>query len=201
MALCFLFIKNIKPFFYLNDKYKKSNIVLQRNRIFLVGFMASGKSRIGKLLANKLQYQFIDTDNYIEAKMQQTVPQIFEEKGEAFFREQERVSLQELLLEEKVVISTGGGMACHFDNMEQMNGKGLTVFLEVPPPIIVSRLLQAKNTRPLVKKLEADRKALLSFVESKLEERLLYYQQADITIDCKTLTPTKIVALLHDTVF
>lgn len=170
---------------------------MEITRIFLVGFMASGKSRIGKMLANKLQYDFVDADEYIEAKAELTISQIFEKHGEAYFRNLERKYLQELLQKEKTVISTGGGMACHFNNMAQMNEKGWTVFLEVPSPIIVSRLLQAKNTRPLVARFEEDKEALLQFVESKLNERLPFYQQAHLTVPCKMLTPTKIVKLLH----
>ncbi|MEZ4888449.1 MAG: shikimate kinase [Chitinophagales bacterium] len=169
---------------------------MKHTRIFLVGFMASGKSRIGKMLANKLHYTFIDTDQYIEAKTQQTISQIFETHGENHFRALEKKCLHELLQQENTVIATGGGMACHFENMQQMNDSGLTIFLEVPPSIIVSRLLQAKNTRPLVQQFEEDKAALLDFIEAKLEERLPFYQQAHITVACKTLTPTKIVALL-----
>ncbi|MGB1242581.1 MAG: shikimate kinase [Chitinophagales bacterium] len=171
---------------------------MQQNRIFLVGFMASGKSRIGKLLANKLQYKYVDADDYIEAKAQQTISQIFEEKGETYFRELEQACLHEFLQEEKILVSTGGGMACYFDNMEQMNKNGLTVFLEVSPPIITSRLLQAKNTRPLVKKFEHDKDSLLNFIKGKLTERLPFYRQAQITVDCKMLSPTKITRLLYD---
>lgn len=173
---------------------------MENTRIFLVGFMASGKSRIGKMLANKLQYVFADADDYIEAKAELTIPQIFETYGETYFRNLERECLQELLQKEKTVVSTGGGMACHFNNMAQMNKKGRTVFLEVPSPIIVSRLLQAKNTRPLVAQFENDKEALLQFVESKLEERRPFYQQAHLTIPCKMLTPTKIVKLLDESI-
>ncbi len=166
------------------------------SKIFLVGFMASGKSRIGRMLANKLQYNLIDVDHYLEAKAEATIPQIFETKGEAYFRQLEQTCLHELLEVENTVISTGGGMACHFDNIEQMNQNGLTIFLHVPPPVIVSRLLNAKNVRPLVRQLEGNREALLDFVEKKLEERLPYYTQAEWTIDCKVLTPTKVVRLI-----
>lgn len=166
---------------------------MNKDRIFLVGFMASGKSRIGKLLANKLQYTFLDADEYIEKKAKQTIPQIFESRGEAYFRELEKECLEELTKKEKTVVATGGGMACHFNNMQQMNENGTTVFLSVSPPIIVSRLLQAKNTRPLVVRFEDDREALLQFVEAKLDERLSFYQQAHISVDCKSLTPTKVV--------
>ncbi len=169
---------------------------MKNTRIFLIGFMASGKSRIGKILANKLQYTFVDADDYIEGKAQLTIPQIFESKGESYFRELEKECLEELLTAEKTVVATGGGMACHFNNIEQMNENACTVFLEIPSPIIVSRLLQSKNTRPLVAQFEEDKEALLQFVETKLEERLPFYQQAHLTISCKTLTPTKIVAQL-----
>ncbi len=171
---------------------------MQQNRIFLVGFMASGKSCIGKLLANKLQYKYVDADDYIEAKAQQTVPQIFEERGEVYFRKLEQTCLHELIQEEQILISTGGGMACYFDNMAQMNSSGLTIFLEVSPPIIVNRLLEAKNTRPLVKEFENDRGALLNFIEGKLTERLPFYREAHITVDCKTQSANKIAGLLYE---
>lgn len=171
---------------------------MQQNRIFLVGFMASGKSRIGKLLANKLQYKYVDADDYIEAKTQQTIPQIFEERGEAYFRELEQTCLHELLQEEQILVSTGGGMACYFDNILQMNKNGLTIFLEVSPAVITSRLLQAKNTRPLVKEFEHDRDALLNFIEGKLTERLPFYRQAQVIFDCKMLNPETIAKLLYE---
>ena len=101
-------------------------------RIFLVGYMGAGKTTLGRALANELGIPFIDLDNYIEKRYCKTISQIFAEKGEEEFRNIERRMLHEVGEFEDVIISTGGGTPCFFDNIEYMNGQGTTVFLDVP---------------------------------------------------------------------
>ena len=102
-------------------------------RIFLTGYMGAGKTTLGKAFARKLNVPFIDLDWYIEERFHKTVGELFTERGEAGFRELERNMLHEVAEFENVVISTGGGAPCFYDNMEFMNRTGKTVFLNVHP--------------------------------------------------------------------
>src|SRR5690554_5346297 len=99
-------------------------------RYFLVGYMGSGKTTLGKKLATSLSLSFVDLDLYIESKYFKTIAQLFEEKGEDEFRVIEKNSLREVCEFENVVISTGGGTPCFFDNMQLMNEKGNTIYLK-----------------------------------------------------------------------
>lgn len=147
------------------------------NRIFLIGYMGSGKTSMGKLLAENLQFTYIDMDAHIEKKYHRTVTDIFTQMGESKFREIERDCLHETADFENVVISTGGGTPCFFDNMEYMNTKGITVYLKLTPEQLVVRLENSrKGKRPLL----ADRKGndLLKFIEQGLNAREPFYNRA-----------------------
>ena len=119
-------------------------------RIFLTGYMGAGKTTLGKALARELHIPFIDLDWYIEERFHKTVGELFSERGEASFRELEKNMLHEVGEFEDVVISTGGGAPCFFDNMEYMNRVGTTVFLDVDPKVLFSRLRVAKQQRPIL---------------------------------------------------
>lgn len=152
-------------------------------RLFLLGFMGCGKSYSGQLLAELFEVPFIDLDNYIEKKMGQTIRNIFEKKGEAYFRKIEKECLYEIKKKERIVISVGGGTPCFFDNMEWMNKNGLTVYIETPVSILANRLAANMEHRPLLK--DFTKKDLESFIEKKLEERNPYYHQAQILYEQK----------------
>src|SRR5688500_7926474 len=100
-------------------------------KVFLIGFMGSGKSTVGKKLAQKMTLDFIDLDAYIEKQRQKTISYFFENFGEEKFREIERDALAELLEKDNVVISTGGGTPCFFDNMEKIKKNGISVYIEM----------------------------------------------------------------------
>ena len=148
-------------------------------RILLVGFMAAGKTTLGKALARDLGLQFIDLDHYIENRYRCTVAQLFAERGEEAFRQIERNMLYEVAEFEDVVISTGGGTPCFFDNMDYMNAQGITVFLEASVDVIHTRLTIARVQRPLVKGKTADE--LRQYITDMLERRNPYYRQATHT--------------------
>lgn len=97
-------------------------------RIFLTGYMGAGKTTLGKAFARELNIPFIDLDWYIEERLHKSIRELFIERGEASFRELERTMLHEVAEFENVIISTGGGTPCFFDNMEYMNEHGQTVF-------------------------------------------------------------------------
>jgi len=153
-------------------------------KIFLIGYMGAGKTTVGKLLAKKINYSFIDVDCFIENRYRQTIAEIFEEKGEAGFREIEHRVLEEIISYEKVVVSTGGGLPCFFDNMELMNQAGITIYLKENSNELVKRLISKNQKRPLIKGKAPEE--LQTFIETSLKEREPFYNQARFIIDVKS---------------
>lgn len=163
-------------------------------RIFLIGYMGAGKTTVGKELAKRMNLSFVDLDHFIESRHYKTIGTLFEEKGEAEFREIERKALHEVSLFEDVLISTGGGVPCFFDNMDFMNQSGTTVYLKVSPEELTKRLELVNHTRPILKGLSG--KDLLAFVEINLKKREPYYQKAHIVYDAETmLTDTDVLTI------
>lgn len=138
--------------------------------------MGAGKTTLGRALAKELGMQFIDMDSYIEARFCKTISKIFAEKGEEGFRDIERRMLHEVGEFEDVIISTGGGTPCFFDNVEYMNSQGTTVFLDVPEERLFIRLSIARNNRPLIK--EKNDSELRSFIAEQLAKRRPHYEKA-----------------------
>ena len=164
-------------------------------RIFLIGFMGSGKSTLGSKLARLIGYDFVDMDQLIEETAGMTVPGIFNELGEKVFRKWEHDIVLELSHREKVVISTGGGAPCHSDLMRIMNKKGTTVYIQLTPEALAHRLLDSKTERPLIKgKSEQE---LLDYIHMKLEERDYFYNQATHTVDGINLQTEHLISLLE----
>lgn len=160
-------------------------------RIFLIGYMGTGKTTAGRHLAQKLDLLFYDLDHYIEARFQKTISQIFEEFGEEKFREMESTMLREVGEFENVVVATGGGTPCFFDNMDYMNRVGTTVYLKASPLALCKRLIVAKAKRPLIQdKTESE---LLDFVTTNLKQREPYYTKAKITFETENLTHKDLV--------
>lgn len=145
-------------------------------RIFLIGYMGAGKTTLGKAFAAQMGLTFIDLDWYIENRFHKTVQQIFEEKGEEGFRQLEKNMLHEAGEFEDVVIATGGGTPCFFDNMEYMNQRGETVFLEVAHDVLFRRLKTARQQRPLLAQKTDEQ--LCTFIIGTLQKRMPYYTKA-----------------------
>ena len=164
------------------------------SRIFLIGFMGSGKSTLGKRLARKIGYQHVDMDQLIEETAGMTIPGIFSEHGEEVFRKWEHDILMELCKREKVVISSGGGAPCHNDLIGIMNRQGTTIYIELPPQVLQDRLLHSRTERPLIKgKSDSE---LLNYIREKLKEREPFYRKAHHIIDGTTLKSEDLAALL-----
>ncbi len=163
-------------------------------KIFVLGYMASGKSTVGKLLAKDLGCRFVDTDHLIEAKEGVSCAHIIETKGEAHFRELEHEVLCELKqLDELCVVATGGGMPCFYDNMELMNEQGRTVQLQWSPPALTKRLEQTNlNKRPLLKGKTSEE--LSAFVAEQMAKRAPYYDKAECTVLCDGCDDARIIA-------
>ena len=149
-------------------------------RIYLVGYMGCGKSTIGRKVADLLEICFIDLDKYIEERYFKTVPAIFAEEGEGSFREKERSSLLEVSQFEDVVVGTGGGAPCFFDNMEVMNNNGVTIYIAPDTEVLASRILKSKTERPLI--VGKSREELISFINDNLQKRAPFYEKAKIII-------------------
>lgn len=172
--------------FFCSEKHicLKINKNAQVN-IFLIGYMASGKSTVGKYLAKKLDFHFVDLDAYIEAKEGLKVSEIFSTKGEIYFRKKETYYLKELLLETKnQVVALGGGTPCYGTNMELLtaNENAVTVYLKVSIPELAKRLMNEKDHRPLVSHLDAEA-VMLEFVGKHIFERQQFYSKSQFIID------------------
>ena len=143
-------------------------------RIFLVGFMCSGKSTVGELLSHLLNYPFFDVDQEVVKKEGMSIPQIFQKKGEEYFRNLEFETLKELSLKEKAIISTGGGLGANPKAMDFMKSKGKVVFLDIDFETFLDRCGNSEE-RPLLARPVQELKKLFY-------ERKKIYERADIKI-------------------
>ena len=142
--------------------------------------MGSGKSHLGRKFSKHLGVQFIDMDHYIEERNHKTIPQIFAEEGETEFRKKERKALEELSEFTDIVIATGGGAPCFFDNIDLMNKTGKTIYLNIDPKILAERLMKSKTERPLIK--GKSKTELIDFIDTTLKKRHSFYSQAKFQI-------------------
>lgn len=166
-------------------------------KIYLIGLPSSGKTTLGKQLALALQSKFIDMDELIETKEGKSIAEIFAQQGEDYFRKVEKHVLAEMvdLMDEKQIISTGGGAPCFFDNMEQMNQDGLTIYLNVSPKELVRRLSGSGTaSRPLLQGKKAN--ALEQEISDKLTQRNQYYSQAKHILDGDKLHVNDLINLV-----
>jgi len=142
--------------------------------------MGSGKSTVGRELAEALNLQFIDLDTFIEERNFKTIPEIFASAGEEGFRKVEQSALHEVSEFENVVVATGGGAPCFFDNMELIKRTGISVYLNGTPRILAERLMNSKTERPLIKgKTKVE---LIQFIDETLHKRNQWYKQAEYEI-------------------
>ncbi|NOZ45651.1 MAG: shikimate kinase [Chlorobi bacterium] len=165
--------------------------------VFLIGFMGCGKTTLGKRIANKLNWQFIDLDTYIEKMQNATVSEIFQNEGEHKFRIYEQTALNEIIkTENKTIVSTGGGTPCIIENIELMNKNGTTIYLKASYSLLVNRLKNSKKTRPLIKSM--NQVELPIFVLKKLAEREPFYKKAQYIVDTKSIELGAIVKLINE---
>ena len=153
--------------------------------IFLVGFMGSGKTHWGRQWAGHLHRKFIDLDQLLESNEQLSIQQMFEQHGEDWFREKEAIALRNVIDENHILVSCGGGAPCFHDNMNFMNETGYTVFLEGSPKFLLGNIIKEPMARPLLKNMSEGE--MLFFIEKKLAERNHFYQQAKLTLNAETL--------------
>lgn len=164
-------------------------------RIFLIGFMGCGKSTMGRALSASLNLMFIDLDTFLEERYFKSIPQIFVEEGEESFRRKERKVLEEVAAFDNVIVATGGGAPCFFDNMELMNNSGFCIFLDVEIDSLVTRLLRAKTERPLIKGKSPDELRL--FIEGMMQKRRPFYEKARYILKGKDILPEQVLELVR----
>ena len=158
---------------------------MKRYIFYLTGFMASGKSTIGPIVANALGWNFFDLDREIEKKENRKIKKIFEEDGEDYFRRKETEILKEISEGENLIISLGGGTLIIRENREFIKKNGKLIFLRSSPEVAYRRL-KHKRDRPILmadNNEEAAENVVIERIESLMKERLKYYQRADYFID------------------
>ena len=153
-------------------------------KIVLVGYMGSGKSTIGKMLAKKLKFGFIDLDDYIESSENSSIPAIFEEKGEIYFRKKEFEHLKDILKDkDDFILSTGGGTPCYGENMNAILEATSNVFyLKVSINGLMDRLILEKEERPMIANIPNEE--LPEFIGKHLFERSYFYSKAQHILIC-----------------
>jgi shikimate kinase len=162
--------------------------------IFLIGFMGCGKTTLGRKLASRLGYEFMDLDHILEAQTGITIAEYFSKFGEEAFRKLESEVLKQTKYPEHAVVSTGGGLPCFFDNMDWMNAHGKTIYIKLSPKTLADRLENEKDKRPV---LHDHGDNLVTFIEGKLAERDKFYGRASIIADGLSLTAEKVEGLLN----
>lgn len=152
------------------------------NRFFLIGYMGCGKTTSGRFAATESGLEFIDMDSYIEEKCRKTVTEIFAEQGQDNFRKLEHDTLIELSSRDNVIIATGGGAPCFFNNMELMNQSGSTIYIKMSPEHLTRRLESVNGGgRPLIAGKSGEE--LLQFIRTGLAQREMFYLRAKTTIE------------------
>lgn len=158
--------------------------------IILIGYMGSGKSTIGKQLSKVLKFDYVDLDTYIEEKEGLSIPQLFKDKGEIYFRKIESHYLKDVIKLDNTVVSLGGGTPCYGNNMQLIKSadNAKSIYLKASIPTLVERLQKDKQSRPLIHHLKTDEE-LTEFIGKHLFERSHFYSQSDLTkiIDKKSI--------------
>jgi shikimate kinase len=167
-------------------------------RTYITGFMGSGKSTVGPLLAERLGYEFVDLDLLIEAHEGKSVPEIFHERGEPDFRSLERRELGLLSARERIVVATGGGALTDAGSRELIRRSGLMVYLEVPVEILIARL-RGRRGRPMIAADDGTPlgdEQLRERISALLRRREPLYRRADITVDAGFQSPVETVSAI-----
>jgi len=165
-------------------------------KIILVGFMGCGKTTVGKKLAKALHCSFIDTDTLFEKLQNTTIIEFFATQGEEKFREIEQELLYQIINEnENIVISTGGGTPCNFNNMEMINKNGISIYLKMSVASLTSRLLYSYKKRPLIEAFEEESE-LKNYIEQTLQDRESVYNKAHYTIKGESVNIEALIELI-----
>ena len=162
--------------------------------LFLIGMPGSGKTFWSHKVSDQYGFELFDTDQLIETKEHALIPEIFDNKGEAYFRLQEHELLKELIQENAgfYVVSTGGGMPCFHDNLQQMKTAGTVIYLQASVDTLYENLKKELSGRPLLQEYEDDLKQRLATL---LNARASCYEKADYIFNVEELTLSKFAAI------
>jgi shikimate kinase len=163
-------------------------------RVYLIGYMGSGKSRTGGEVAAKMNWSFTDMDDLFEEKYRISVLDFFEKYDENSFRNIERKLLHETILEDNKIIATGGGTPCFFDNMDFINNNGTSIYLKPGISLLLNRLRIVRKKRPLLKDIKLEN--LVDYIHQQLAERELFYSQAHFTLEGSDISAENVINLI-----
>jgi shikimate kinase len=166
------------------------------DRIYIVGYMGAGKTTAARRLAQRMGWEVVDTDALFEEKYKISVNDFFNKYDEPLYRKLESEVLKATESLDHVVVSTGGGTACFFDNMDWMNQHGLTVFLRISPQAAVDRVIHSRHKRPLVEGKSEEE--LTEFVSRHYASRLPFYEQARITAKSEDFDIERLMEAIKD---
>jgi shikimate kinase len=167
-------------------------------KIYLIGFMGSGKTYWGQQLSKKLNIPFFDMDEQIVNSEGRSINEIFDKFGEEYFRLKEKGVLKTITeANPTFVMACGGGSPCYFNNIDYMNQSGTTVWLNTSLNVLFQRLLNEKEKRPLLKELSDSQ--LRSFIIKKFSDRKIYYEQAEVVIDDEEISLDHFIEKLFHT--
>lgn len=162
-------------------------------RLYLIGYMFCGKSTIGKQLARRMDYDFMDLDDTIEKRYHISVNDLFQRYGETAFRQLEASMLMTTAKRDNIVVACGGGTPCHYNNMLFIRQQGYSIYLKLGADDIMLRYKNSrhKQQRPLLQGLTPSE--IQQYITAQLAAREEYYSQADLTIDAFRPSPSQIV--------
>lgn len=152
--------------------------------------MGSGKTTIGKKLAKLMGLRFVDTDRMLTEKHEMEIVDFFNKYGEESFREEETKMLKDALLNDNVIVATGGGTPCYGDNMLTIVRGGLSIYIKSNPKTLHERVSYKPGKRPMLDKMDSEE--MYYFICQQIKEREIYYSQAHITLRGEGLKPTSV---------
>jgi shikimate kinase len=164
--------------------------------VFLIGMMGTGKSFWAQRLSDEFQIDWVDLDSQIEKAAEMTIREIFETKGEEYFRKKERDVLQQLSSFDHLIIATGGGTPCFYNNMQWMNKNGVTIWIDESIDVLMERLKKGKAHRPLIKHLSDEE--MYDFLSKKLEERRQFYSLAQYHLTGEQISQRSFAEIIKD---
>lgn len=160
--------------------------------ISLIGYMGSGKSHISKILSEKINFKIIDTDKEISLRNKMSISEIFQKKGELYFRKQERQLLEEIFAtNNQLILSLGGGTPAYYNNIDFINERSVSIYLQARIDTLVRRLLKQKNKRPIIAHIPDTE--LPEFIAKHLFERNIFYNKCQFKISTDEKEPESIV--------
>ena len=163
--------------------------------IYLVGFMGCGKSTIAEKLSKEINFKHIDTDSIIEEQNSMSISEIFKNKDEKYFRNEEYKILEKILNQKRIVVSTGGGFVCSRDIMNKINKNNLSIYLKLNTDNLHKRLKSNYKKRPLLSNIKTEK--MKEFINSLLIKREEFYAKSSIIIDCNELNTKEILRKIN----